>query len=316
MGKLVIQSLRAKDDFVSVCELFNRNFDEFNAEWFASYLNESGLVPSCSFIGKNKCGDVVGACVVTKETIEEACEEPSETLIKKMPGFYGVISNMRYLCISVLAVDREYRGGQLNYELVGRCVDKLRSIGCEWVYVQVMHKLKTHDYWKRWGAVEFFENEESKHYALPITSKAKIIINNLNKKNMKRTITLNESQLRRIVKESVKRILKESDLSSIRDNRFTGHPDHIECMFNNACPQYWAKKHPEWTEEQCKKAAKICSWKQDLKQDEIRQKSREEYAIWKRYSPTTGMYWRVKHPDWSDEKCEWAALHNNISFRP
>ena len=45
--------------------------------------------------------------------------------------------------------------------------------------------------------------------------KAKIIINKLNKKNMKRTITLNETQLMHIVEKSVERVLMNEGIGKL-----------------------------------------------------------------------------------------------------
>ena len=42
----------------------------------------------------------------------------------------------------------------------------------DFVFIPVMHHLKTHNYWKRWGAVEFFRDGMSVYYMLPLSPSA------------------------------------------------------------------------------------------------------------------------------------------------
>ena len=80
---------------------------------------------------------------------------------------------MDYKYISVLAVKPEYRGKSMNYELVTSVINGLVSQGCEWIYIQVLNSLNTHDYWKRYGAIEFLDYGGVKNYMLPISEDAK-----------------------------------------------------------------------------------------------------------------------------------------------
>jgi hypothetical protein len=42
-----------------------------------------------------------------------------------------------------------------------------------------MHHLKTHSYWQRWGAVEFFRDAMSVYYMLPLSSAARQVVNTM-----------------------------------------------------------------------------------------------------------------------------------------
>ena len=46
----------------------------------------------------------------------------------------------------------------------------------DFVFVPVQHQLKTHDYWKRWGGIFFYEDDESKFYIIPKNDNVKNII--------------------------------------------------------------------------------------------------------------------------------------------
>ena len=77
--------------------------------------------------------------------------------------------------------------------------------------------------------------------------------------NMKKRIRLTESDLHRIINESVKRIINET----INEYPYSPYPKDSEkdrqwCE-NTYLPTtvaYWKAKHPEWSEEQCRKAVK------------------------------------------------------------
>jgi virulence-associated protein VapD len=113
---------------------------------------------------------------------------------------------MRYKCISVLAVDKQYRGTQLNYQLVTSTLGKLKQAQCDWAYIQIYYELSTHDYWKRYGAIEIFDDSiEAKHYFLAITDKAKQAINKF--RLSERRIRLSERDLQQIVENVLSKIL-------------------------------------------------------------------------------------------------------------
>lgn len=71
---------------------------------------------------------------------------------------------------------------------------------------------------------------------------------------MKETVKLKESQLRDIVRESIKGILLEYPYSPYPK----GTPEYNNWLmktFSPATPQHWMGKHPEWSEEQCEAEA-------------------------------------------------------------
>ena len=163
----IIKNLETKKELIDVCYLFEDNFEGYTADWFYKYILGTGLNAKCSALAVSTSGDIEGGCIVTEE------EFPYGILNKKKPQLSKQLQEMKYKCISVLAVKPQYRGGKLNFKLVTNVLNKLKHNGCEWVYIQVLHYLKTHDYWKRYGAIEFLDTEGVKHYMLPISNNAK-----------------------------------------------------------------------------------------------------------------------------------------------
>jgi hypothetical protein len=49
----------------------------------------------------------------------------------------------------------------------------------DFIFIPVMHHLKTHSYWQRWGAVEFFRDAMSVYYMLPLSSAARQVVNTM-----------------------------------------------------------------------------------------------------------------------------------------
>ena len=160
-----LKSLQAKEEFIKVCYLYDKCFDGFSPEWFYKYIIGTGLNPECSVLAVTSNNDIIGACIVTEE------EFPFELLKNK--NLSQILENNKYKCISVLAVKPEFRGGKLNYEIVTKTINNLISEGCQWAYIQVFTFLKTHEYWKRYGAVEVLDSEGVKHYVLPLTEEFK-----------------------------------------------------------------------------------------------------------------------------------------------
>lgn len=61
--------------------------------------------------------------------------------------------------------DFEYRGTRLNYDMLMSIMPELRS-RYDFIFIPVMHRLKTHAYWQRWGATEFYRDSECVYYLL------------------------------------------------------------------------------------------------------------------------------------------------------
>lgn len=92
-------------------------------------------------------------------------EEESEDIAIKQPLLLGALNQYRYTAVFSFIVDEEYRGTKLNYDMLMNIMDELKSY--DFIFIPVMHHLKTHTYWRRWGALYFYEDAISKYYLLP-----------------------------------------------------------------------------------------------------------------------------------------------------
>lgn len=133
---------------------------------------------------------------------------------------------------------------------------------------------------------------------------------NENKNDMKtKVVKINEKQFQntvsKIVAESIKKILKEESLNEYPYSPYErGTEDDRKWAMQTFTPnttRYWQAKHPEWSEEKCKKAATISSG-EALKNN--RKSIPQEKAM---FAPSIAQHWKQRHPEWDDEKCERAA---------
>ena len=64
-------------------------------------------------------------------------------------------------------VAEEYRGTRLNYDMLMSIMPELKT-QYDFIFIPVLHRLKTHQYWQRWGAKEFYRDEDCVDYKLDI----------------------------------------------------------------------------------------------------------------------------------------------------
>ena len=53
----------------------------------------------------------------------------------------------------------------MTYEYLLAGLPELKA-GYDFLFIPVMHRLKTHAYWKRWGAREFYRDSDCVYYQL------------------------------------------------------------------------------------------------------------------------------------------------------
>ena len=112
-------------------------------------------------------GDTIGLLNMSDYRIEEETQQ----MAVEQPALLTRLNGMRYIAVFSFIVAEEYRGSRLNYDMVMHIWHDLQEY--DFVFIPVMHHLKTHSYWQRWGAVEFYRDEMSVYYMLPISSAAK-----------------------------------------------------------------------------------------------------------------------------------------------
>ena len=76
------------------------------------------------------------------------------------------LNRQRYTAVFSFIVREDYRGTRLNYDMLMEIMPELKA-GYDFLFIPVMHSLKTHAYWKRWGAREFYRDTDCVYYMLP-----------------------------------------------------------------------------------------------------------------------------------------------------
>ena len=94
-------------------------------------------------------------------------EEETEAIVSEQPELLRRLNALRYTAVFSFIVAEPYRHTPLNHLMIMDIWDELQQ-NYDFLFVPVMHHLKTHQYWKRRGAVEFFRDKMSIYYLIPL----------------------------------------------------------------------------------------------------------------------------------------------------
>ena len=108
-------------------------------------------------------GHVVGLLNMSDYRIEE--ETPQ--ILTDEPQLIKSLNAQRYIAVFSFIVAEKYRGTRLNYEMLVSIMPELKT-KFDFIFIPVLHRLKTHQYWQRWGAKEFYHDEDCVDYKLDI----------------------------------------------------------------------------------------------------------------------------------------------------
>ena len=119
-----------------------------------------------------KAVDETGATVGLLNMSDYRIEEETSRMADEQPELLARLNGLRYIAVFSFIVAEAYRGTRLNYDMIMSLWPDLQQY--DFVFIPVMHHLKTHNYWKRWGAVEFYRDAMSVYYMLPISTRGKL----------------------------------------------------------------------------------------------------------------------------------------------
>ncbi len=94
-------------------------------------------------------------------------EEETPLIAREKPELLAAMNARRYTAVFSLIVAPEYRGTRLNYDMIMSIMPELKA-NYDFVFIPVLHRLKTHQYWQRWGAREFYRDSDCVYYQLPL----------------------------------------------------------------------------------------------------------------------------------------------------
>ncbi|MBO6032659.1 MAG: hypothetical protein J6Q22_14570, partial [Prevotella sp.] len=106
-------------------------------------------------------GHVIGLLNMSDYRIEE--ETPQ--ILKDKPKLIKSLNAQRYIAVFSFIVAEKYRGTRLNYDMLMSIMPELKT-RFDFIFIPVLHRLKTHQYWQRWGAKEFYHDEDCVCYKL------------------------------------------------------------------------------------------------------------------------------------------------------
>ena len=108
-------------------------------------------------------GNVIGLLNMSDYRIEE--ETPQ--IMNEKPELIKSLNSQRYIAVFSFIVAEKYRGTRLNYDMLMSIMPELKN-KFDFIFIPVLHHLKTHQYWQRWGAKEFYRDEDCVYYKLDI----------------------------------------------------------------------------------------------------------------------------------------------------
>ena len=109
----------------------------------------------------DESGKVIGLLNMSDYRIEEETEH----ILTDAPELLASLNAQRYTAVFSFIVAEEYRGTRLNYDMLMSVMPQLKA-GYDFIFIPVMHRLKTHAYWQRWGATEFYRDSDCIYYKL------------------------------------------------------------------------------------------------------------------------------------------------------
>ena len=118
---------------------------------------------SLSIKALDENGNVMGLLNMSDYRIEE--ETPQ--ILKDKPELINSLNAQRYIAVFSFIVAEKYRGTRLNYDMLMSIMPELKT-KYDFIFIPVLHRLKTHQYWQRWGAKEFYHDEDCVCYKLDI----------------------------------------------------------------------------------------------------------------------------------------------------
>ena len=108
-------------------------------------------------------GLVVGLLNMSDYRIEE--ETPQ--ILNDEPKLIKSLNAQHYIAVFSFIVAEKYRGTRLNYDMLMSIMPELKT-QYDFIFIPVLHRLKTHQYWQRWGAKEFYHDEDCVCYKLDL----------------------------------------------------------------------------------------------------------------------------------------------------
>lgn len=104
-------------------------------------------------------GEVIGLLNMSDYRIEDE----STQIVTDAPDLLARLNSQRYTAVFSFIVAEAWRGTRLNYDMLMSIIPDVKA-SYDFIFIPVLHGLKTHQYWQRWGATEFYRDAECVYY--------------------------------------------------------------------------------------------------------------------------------------------------------
>ena len=91
-------------------------------------------------------------------------EEETEQMAHDAPELLQRLNQFSYTAVFSFIVSPDRKGTRLNYDMLQCIMPRLARY--DFIFIPVMHHLKTHEYWQRWGACLFYQDADCKYYLI------------------------------------------------------------------------------------------------------------------------------------------------------
>lgn len=112
-----------------------------------------------------KAMDAEGRVIGLLNMSDYRIEEETPQILIDAPELLASLNSLRYTAVFSFIVAEPYRGTRLNYDMIMSVMPELKA-QYDFIFIPVLHRLKTHQYWKRWGATEFYRDKDCVCYKL------------------------------------------------------------------------------------------------------------------------------------------------------
>lgn len=148
-----------------ISDQFQDPFDEV-----MSFLEELSINWGMSVKALDEDGKTVAFLTMSDYRIEEETEK----IKVENPRLLEELNKLNYISGFSFIISPQHRNFVLSKQIFKEIMSDLMKY--DFVFVPVRHELKTHNYWKHFGGICFYEDDESKFYAIPFNDKVKKII--------------------------------------------------------------------------------------------------------------------------------------------
>ena len=115
-----------------------------------------------------KAVDADGAVIGLLNMSDYRIDEETARIRLDAPELLARLNALRYTAVFSFIVREDYRGTRLNHDMLTSILPELHA-RYDFVFIPVLHRLKTHRYWQRWGAREFYRDGDGVYYLLPMS---------------------------------------------------------------------------------------------------------------------------------------------------